>query len=175
MLKKILLVLVIAVICVGVLAMRQPDTFTVERRATIPAPPEQVFAQINDFHNWANWSPWAKLDPNMALSISNPGAGVGATYEWKGNSDAGEGAMVIKESMPPSKIMIDLHFIKPIESRNVISFQLEPKDGGTEVIWTMRGENTMIGKVMGVFTSMDKMIGPDFEKGLTQLQTAVTK
>jgi hypothetical protein len=175
LLKKILLVLVIAVVCVGALAMRQPDTFTVERRATIQAPPEQVFAQINDFHNWVNWSPWAKLDPNMALSINTPGSGVGATYEWKGNSKAGEGSMAIKESMPPSKVMIDLHFLKPLESTAVLQFQMEPKDGGTELIWTMRGDNTLMGKVMNVFTSMDKMIGPDFEKGLAQMQTAVKR
>lgn len=172
--KKILMVLVVAVVCVGILAMRQPDTYTVERRAVVKAPVDSVFAQINDFHHWKAWSPWARLDTAMTLKISDPGVGNGATYEWKGNSDVGEGKMEIKESMAPSKVTIDLHFISPIDSKSVTTFQLEPKDGGTEVIWTMRGDHSFMSKVMSVFTSMDKMIGPDFEKGLSQMQTAVS-
>lgn len=175
MLKKILIgvLLLVAVVC-G-LALRQPDSFTVERRTVVNAPPEKVFAQINDFHNWSAWSPWAKLDTAMTLTIAGAPAGVGANYEWAGNSAVGSGRMEIKESMPPNKVTIDLLFKSPIESRSITTFQIEPKDAGSEVIWTMRGENSFFSKVMGVFVSMDKMIGPDFEKGLSQLQVAATK
>lgn len=34
----------------------------------------------------------------------------------------------------------------------------------------MTGPMTLMTRVMGVFKSMDKMVGPDFEKGLTQLK-----
>ena len=36
----------------------------------IPAPPAAVHAQINDFHNRDNGSPWAKLDPSMKTTYS---------------------------------------------------------------------------------------------------------
>lgn len=172
MLKRLVIVVLAAVGVVMVLAMRQPDTFTVERRTSVAAPPERVFAQINDFHNWANWSPWAKLDPAMTLSITGPASGVGAVYEWKGNSDVGSGRMEIKESQAPNQVTIDLHFLTPIESRSLTTFQITPTASGSDVIWTMRGENSFFSRIMNVFTSMDAMIGPDFEKGLAQLKTA---
>ena len=37
----------------------------------------------------------------------------------------------------------------------------------------MIGPKTLATKVMGLFTSMDKMVGPDFEKGLARLKDVV--
>ena len=63
MLKQILVALVALVVAfVGVVAM-QPAEFRVSRTATMSAPAPAVFAQVNDFHKWEAWSPWAKLDP----------------------------------------------------------------------------------------------------------------
>ena len=42
---------------------------------------------------------------------------------------------------------------------------------GSRVTWTMKGQKTFMTKVMGVFKSMDSLVGPDFEKGLTRLKT----
>jgi hypothetical protein len=62
--KKFLIVLavIVAIVAVfaGVVAM-QPSEFRIARSATIAAPPADVFAQVNDFHNWDAWSPWAGL------------------------------------------------------------------------------------------------------------------
>ena len=116
MLKRILLVLVIVVVVIGVLALRQPDSFTVERRVTMTASPDKVFALVNDFRQWAVWSPWATKDPNMQLTISERPDGVGATYAWRGNGEVGAGRLEIKESLPPNRVTIDLHFLEPIDS-----------------------------------------------------------
>jgi carbon monoxide dehydrogenase subunit G len=172
MLKKLLILLLVVVLGVALLATRQPDSYTVERRISVNAPPEAVFAQINDFHKWEAWSPWAKLDPAMKTTYSGAPAGPGAVYEWTGNSDVGSGRMEIKQSMAPSEVTIALHFMEPIDSESITSFQMTPNAGGTDVIWTMRGSMEFISKVMGVFSSMDAMIGPDFEKGLAQLKSA---
>jgi hypothetical protein len=75
-------------------------------------------------------------------------------------------------------VHIDLTFEKPFKSRNDTRFSLAPTgaDGGsTEVTWTMVGTKTFMTRVMGLFTSMDKMIGPDFEKGLRQLKDVAEK
>ena len=64
MLKKILLGLIaIIAIFAGYVAL-QPSDFRITRSTTVAEPPAVVFDQVNDFHKWDAWSPWAKLDPN---------------------------------------------------------------------------------------------------------------
>ena len=170
MLVKILIGLVaVLAILAGVIVM-QPAEYTVVRSATINAPPPVVFALINDFHQWEQWSPWAKLDPNMKTTYSGPTSGPGAAYHWIGNDDVGEGRMTIKDSTPSDKVNIDLEFIKPFESRSLTAFALRPEGSGTNVSWTMTGQNNFMSKAMTLFMSMDKMVGNDFEKGLAQLK-----
>ena len=90
----------LAVAVVAVLAALQPSEFRVTRSATIAAPAPTVFAQVNDFHNWQAWSPWAKLDPTVKNSYEGAPAGTGAVFAWAGNSKVGEGRMTIVESRP---------------------------------------------------------------------------
>lgn len=150
------------------------NTYTVERQALIPAPPARVYVALADFHDWPNWSPWEGLDPDMTRTFSGADAGVGAVYEWKGNRKAGEGRMEIVAAEEPSGVTLALDFLKPFKSSSTTRFQLEPEGDGTRVTWTMQGPNTFVTKVMGIFTSMDKLIGKDFEKGLSQLEAHVT-
>lgn len=173
MLKKILLGVAIVLAAVLVIAAFQPDEFSLERRTTINAAPDSVFAHINDFHRWDAWSPWAKLDPNMATTYGGPPSGVGSVYEWKGNSAVGSGRMTITESTPASKVVIALDFLEPMEANNITTFALTPNGSGTDVSWTMSGKSNYLSKLMTTFVSMEKMVGPDFEKGLAQLKTAV--
>ncbi|MGK2961112.1 MAG: SRPBCC family protein, partial [Gemmatimonadaceae bacterium] len=51
-------------------------------------------------------------------------------------------------------------------------FNLVPNGGATNLNWSMHGPNTFLTKVMTVFTSMDKMVGKDFEQGLVNLKAA---
>jgi uncharacterized protein YndB with AHSA1/START domain len=176
MLKRILLVVVALVICILGYAATRPDSFSVERKITINAPAEKIYANINDFNAWAQWSPWAKLDPAMKLTLGGAPSGVGSTYQWVGNSDVGEGRMEITESTPSSKVVIKLDFLKPFESiGNVTTFSITPSGTGSEVSWLMNGPSPYVSKLMGVFVSMDKMIGKDFESGLSQLKSLSEK
>ena len=151
------------------------DTYTVERAATIEAAPTRVYEQIADFHNWTRWSPWEDLDPNLQRTYSGAPAGVGAAYAWSGNRKAGQGRMEIVEATEPSTVRIDLRFEKPFKARNDSVFTIEQAGSGSRVTWSLTGRKTLMTKVMGLFTSMDKMIGPDFEKGLARLkETAET-
>jgi uncharacterized protein YndB with AHSA1/START domain len=150
------------------------DKYTVERSTTMAAPPERVYAQVENFHNWANWSPWEELDPQMQRTYSGAEAGAGAVYSWSGNRKAGQGRMVIADAAEPSRVRIDLSFEKPWKSRNDTVFTIEPTQAGSRVTWTMTGDKTLMTRVLGIFTSMDKMVGPDFEKGLSRLK-AVTE
>jgi len=149
------------------------DTYTVERSAVIPAPTETVHGALVDFHQWERWSPWQDVDPAMEQTYSGPEAGVGAVMEWKGNRKAGAGRMEVTD-VSPTAVVVDLQFLKPFKAHNTTTFTLAPEGEGTKVTWTMVGPKTFMTKVMGIFTSMDKMIGPDFEKGLTRLEAHVT-
>lgn len=173
--KKVFIIAVVIVAAVLGLALTQPDSFTVTRTATIKAPPEKIIAYLNDFHQWSAWSPWEKLDPNMKRTFEGPVSGQGAVYGWSGNDEVGQGRMEIIENAPPSKVGIKLDFIKPFKSTNQTTFTLQPQGDGTVVTWTMSGPSEFITKLMGVFVSMDKMIGKDFEKGLSQLKAVAEK
>ena len=172
MLKVIGLILVLAIVAVLVLALTKPSTFRVERSTTINASPEKVASLINDFHRWNEWSPWAKLDPAMTTVYSGPASGAGSIYEWEGNSKVGKGRMEIL-SIEPEKTIIKLDFLKPFEGHNTATFVLEPQGTSTHVTWIMDGPmNLFPGKLMSVFTTMDKMIGGDFDKGLANMKVA---
>lgn len=144
--------------------------YVVERSTRIAAPPAAVRERLADFHRWQSWSPWEDLDPNLQRSYSGANSGVGAVYEWKGNRKAGEGRMEIV-GVTDDAVTIDLQFLKPFKSRSTSAFHLAPDGDGTNVTWRMTGPKTLMTKVMGIFTSMDKMIGPDFEKGLARLKS----
>lgn len=164
-----------AIAVVLVLAMLKPDSFRVERSTTISAPPEKVFALIQDFHQWGQWSPWEKIDPEMKRTHSGAESGPGAVYAWDGNDQVGNGRMEIIEAASPSKVSIQLDFLKPFEAHNTAEFTLAPEGDGTQVTWAMFGPNLFVGKVMQVFMSMDSMMGKDFETGLANMKAAAEK
>ena len=149
--------------------------FAVSRSTTVIADPARVHGLINSFHAWTAWSPYEKLDPAMKRVHAGAPQGVGAIYEWEGNSKAGAGRMEIKEVQVPSRVAIQLDFTKPVEGHNIAELSLEPRAGGTEVIWSMRGPSPYLMKLMGVFVNLDRMIGGDFETGLSNLKAVAER
>jgi carbon monoxide dehydrogenase subunit G len=145
------------------------DTYTVERTQHVDAPPEAVRERLVDLRRWAAWSPWEDLDPDLRRTYGDAGSGVGAWYEWEGNRKAGKGRMEIID-VDAATVRIDLQFLKPFRSHSNTVFEVHPEGEGSLVTWRLVGPNTGMTKVMGWFTSMDKMIGPDFEKGLARLK-----
>ncbi len=143
-----------------------------QRSVSIKAPPEKIYPMLVDFRQWPAWSPWEKLDPDMKRTLSGAASGTGASYAWRGSSKVGAGQREIKEVAAPSKVTIQLDFIKPFEGHNVTDFTLVPRGDATEVTWLMRGLAPFVSKLMGLFVDMDKMIGKDFEAGLANLKAA---
>jgi uncharacterized protein YndB with AHSA1/START domain len=171
MIKIILIVFAVVLVALLIYAATRPDAFRVERSAVMQAPPEKVFALINDFRRWTAWSPWEKVDPQLKRTYSGVESGKGAAYAWEGNKNVGSGHMEITESVAPAKILIKLDFIKPFEGHNTAEFTLTPGPQGTTVTWAMFGPSPYISKLMGVFISMDRMIGGQFELGLATMKT----
>lgn len=146
--------------------------FLVERSTVIDASPGVVQPLLDDFRKWQAWSPWEDVDSDLKRTYSGPDSGVGASYAWEGNRKAGSGQMVITESVPGSKVVLDLTFLKPFKAENVTTFLLEPNGAGTTVRWQMAGRNNHFFRIVGVVFPMDKIVGKDFEKGLAQLKAA---
>lgn len=175
MLKIIVLTIIVLVAALLIYAATRPDTFRLQRSMTTNAPADKVFPFINDFHHWPSWSPWEKMDLGMKKTHSGSPQGKGAVYEWDGNKDVGTGRMEVLDSIPASKILIKLDFFKPFEAHNTAEFTLTPSAGSTQVTWAMYGPQPYIMKVMGLFCSPERMVGPQFEKGLADLKTLSEK
>ena len=170
MLKKIGLGVLTIVAILAIVVATRPGEFQVQRSTTIAASPEVVFSFLNDFHQWAKWSPWEKRDPNMKKTFEGSPSGAGAVYSWSGNDKVGEGRMTLTESKPNEGVLIKLEFIKPFAATNQTEIKLTPAAGSTTVAWTMRGTNNFVGKAFSLVMNMDKMVGGDFENGLSQLK-----
>lgn len=177
MLKKILIALVIVVAGLAVVIALQPSEFSVRRTATIAAAPAEVFSHVNDFHNWDAWSPWAKLDPKSKVAFEGSSSGQGAVFKWSGNDDVGEGSMTIVASQPAKQVRIKLAFVRPFGSTADTVFDFAPAGAGTTVTWTMSGRNdNFIAKAFClVMGGPDRMVGPDFDRGLAQMKAVVEK
>lgn len=175
MLKSILIAIAGCVALVLALAATRPDSFRIERSLAIKAPPERIYPHISDLHSWTAWSPYEKKDPQMKRTFSGSAHGPGAAYAWEGNGDIGAGRMEITEATAPSNVRIKLDFVKPMEAHNVVEFTLRPRADETVVRWSMRGSQNYLGKVVGLFIDIDRMVGADFEAGLASLKAIAEK
>lgn len=170
--KKVLLALLVVLAGLAGFVATRPAQFRIERGTAIHAPATVVYALVDDFHNWPRWSPWEKRDPAMTRAYSGAPRGEGAGYSWKGNKDAGEGAMTITSTKAPEAVVIKLDFIAPMKATNTVRFSFKEHAGNTLVQWTMEGEQNFVGKAFSLFFDMDKLVGGDFEQGLASMKTA---
>jgi len=173
--KRIFLVLGAVVgIFVAFVATR-PSEYKVERSLLMGVQASEIYRRVVTFRKWTSWSPWANLDPSMTVEYSGPKGAVGSVYYWKGNDKVGEGRMTMTGAVKDQLVEIKLEFIKPWEQTSKTSFTFQPEGPGTKVTWSMSGERDLVGKLFGLFMDMDKMVGPDFEKGLQALKTQAEK
>jgi hypothetical protein len=168
----------LAVLVGGVLiaAAFRPDSFRVQRSASIQASPEQIFPLINDLRRFNAWNPFDKKDPSLKASYSGAASGAGAAYAFEGNKNVGSGSLEIIDSAPAAEVRMKLDMRKPFEAHNVVEFTLRPEGeggGATRVTWAMQGNVPYFAKIIHMFFDMDGMIGKDFENGLAELKAIV--
>jgi hypothetical protein len=172
--KTLTLVAVVAVAAVSallIIAAGKPDTFAVQRSATIAASAEKIHPLINDLRSFNTWNPYERKDPNMRRSYRGNAHGPGAGYDFAGNKEVGTGSIEITDSRMPHRVEMKLDMYEPFEAHNIVEFTLVKRgETATEVTWALRGPANFISKLMGVFFDMDQMIGRDFEAGLANLK-----
>lgn len=169
MLKKILLGLVAVIALFLLYAATRPAGYRVERSLAIAASPLALFDQVNDHRRFNAWNPFLKADPNVKLTYSGPGSGVGAVCRWDGNSQIGAGSSTITESKPGELVRLRMDWKRPMEGTGTCDFTFKPQGERTVVTWAMYGQNNFLGKVVSVFLDCEKMCGPPFEEGLANL------
>lgn len=167
--KTVIALIAIIGVFAGYVAL-QPSEFRITRSTIIEAPASIIFAQINDFHKWQDWSPWAKIDPAAITAFEGPEAGKGAIFKWSGNDKIGQGTMTLTESSPDEAVRTQVDFTQPFEGTTFSEFQLKPEGNRTTLTWTMSGHNNFIARAICVFMPMEKMLGGEMEMGLVGIK-----
>jgi len=174
MLKKIAIVILALLVLLIVASFFLPRRIHVERSATIGAPPSTVFTLVNSFKRFNEWSPWVEKDPKATYTYSGPGAGVGAKIAWVGDPNTvGTGSQEIVESRPHTLVRNRLEFTG--EGPSDATMTLQAEGTSTKATWALDtdlGWNP-VSRYFGLF--FDRMIGPDFEKGLVNLKALAEK
>lgn len=168
--------LVTGIAAVLAVAATQEGKYHVERSQTIAAPVAEVYAVMSDFRQFEKWSPWEHLDPNLKKTFTGAEKGEGAVYDWSGNDKVGSGRMTITRAVENQRVDIKLEFFKPFPATSQTSWILKDEAGKTNTTWSMDGRNVgLMAKTFGLFMNMDKMLGADFERGLSQLKNICEK
>lgn len=170
MVLKIAACIFVVIVAILLFAASKAGSLSVERSITVNAPPEKVFALVNDLHAWKDWNVDGQNDLSITRVYGGPANGVGASCDWDSRGRGGKGRMWITESRPLEYVAVKVEFVRPFESHNVNVFSLAPSANRTLVTWSWQGQNLYFMKVMGIFTNMDRMIGAHFEKGLQNLK-----
>ena len=146
------------------------SAFSITRTAVLDAPAPAVFAQLEDFRHWRNWSFWEQIDPDMQRSFTGAERGVGAHYAWSGNARAGAGSMEIIDASAGRQVVIDLRFLKPFRATNPTVITLEPLEGGrTEVTWRMTGQRGALMRALSRVVKMDDALAHQIDQTLAEL------
>lgn len=173
MLETVLLLLTVAVAVVLIYAAMQPDTFSVARTTRINAPPDKIFALIDEPRAMNTWNPFVKDDPKTQLTYTGPARGVGAGNDFGGGS-SGNGRVLVTESSPPNKVVMQLDMTSPFETHNRVEFCLVPSGAGTDVTWSMTGRMNYLHKLMHTAIGA-RMVKSSFDRGLADLKTMAEK
>jgi hypothetical protein len=169
MITTILIIAALIAALVLAIAAAKPDSFRIQRTASIKAAPEKIFPLISDLKSHLAWSPFEK-DPAMKRTFVEAANGRGATYEWHGNRKVGAGRIQVMTVSAPFLVTMELMMFRPFKAHNLVEFTVEPKGDATNVSWAMEGRQPFMAKVMSTLINCDKMVGREFETGLAKLK-----
>ncbi|MCB0413051.1 MAG: SRPBCC family protein [Bdellovibrionales bacterium] len=141
--------------------------YRVVRSEVIESNKEFVFNTIANFYTWKEWSPWLILEPNCSVEVKNDPLKVGHYQKWIGDQ-IGSGEITLTEIRPKNKLTFDLKFLKPFKSQSKVWYQLEEIDSKIKVTWGMEASIPIF--LFFLKTTLQGMIGSDFERGLKMLK-----
>ena len=172
-LKRVAFAVVAVIALLLVIGLLLPSGFKVQRSMQIAAPASKIYPLVADPRQWKQWTVWNRRDPAMQMTYSGAASGVGAKWSWQSKTE-GNGEMEFIAAVPNERIDYTLAFPEfGMNSRGQLL--LVPEGGGTRVTWTNEGDmgGSPINRYFGLL--MDRMVGPDFEGGLTNLKGLAEK
>jgi len=171
--KKITIGLILFIGLVLIIPVFLKPTFHIERSIIIEKPASEIITTVSDYNTWKNWSPWALNDPAQVVTVSGKPGTVGHVQTWEGQIN-GKGKQTIASVTPNKEVVFNLEFIDPNPMVSVARMNFEDFGSGTKLTWSNDGDSEYpVGRYFGLF--LDGMIGPDFEKGLTNLKNLLEK
>lgn len=171
LLKGLLMAFVVLAIAAVGVGLALPDQAKVERRISIDARPATVYTVLNGFHQFNRWSPWADIDPQTVYTYDGPPLGVGARSAWSSQDpQAGSGDQEILEATPYAMVKVRLRFAG-MDMDNLLIYTLTAEGAGTQLTWSYLSDfnGNLLNRYFGLL--LDRMIGPDFDKGLARLKS----
>jgi hypothetical protein len=173
LLKRLAILLVSLLVILAIVGLFLPDSASVERKMVINGEPEKIYPWISSLRRFNEWSPWANLDPNIAVEFSGPEAGEGAKMAWSSEMPSvGTGSQTITEVKENEYVRAALDFGDQGDA--TAAWLLAPVDGGqTEITWQFHTQfgYDIIGRYFGLL--LDRWVGQAYEQGLATLKTRV--
>ena len=166
-------------VLIGLLAIGTyltPRMIHVEREIEAAAAPAKVYAIINGFKRFPEWSPWQEKDPGMQQTWSGPEAGVGASMSWKSDkADVGSGTQKIVAVKANEEVLVEVDMVDMGQIKAFL--RLQPTNGGqgTRIVWGADSDLGMnpVSRWMGFW--IDDWVAADYDKGLAKLKALAEK
>lgn len=171
-LKIIAIIIVIIIAAVFITIQVLPDEAHLTRSVTMDASPQEVFNELITFKNFNSWSPWAEKDTTATYLFEGPAIGIGAKMSWiSEDPQVGSGAMEIIDIKENELVKVAMKF-GGFDSSPTASYIIEQQEEGTKLSWTYDEYDVSgINRILGAM--MDQFLGPDYEKGLSNLKSRI--
>jgi hypothetical protein len=146
-----------------------PREVSVVRSGLVSASPEAIVALAASNDGYQRFNPYRTSDPDLKIELFGPAQGVGSGFRFEGKDGRGQQTVA---AVTDSSVhyAIDLGPMgQPVQALHVA-----PQNGTTRVTWEMQADLGLnpVARVFGLF--MDRMIGPTFEQGLSNLNDALS-
>ena len=173
--KRVVIFILVLLVIWSVAALFCPKVIHVERSMIMKSDAKTVFTQINTLKNWKTWSFWDNIDTKtMKDEFTGPESGVGAKHAWESPNDSvGKGSITISKSEENKFVGLELHFDGKGDATS--AWKIADTTGGVNVTTYIDFAMPFFMRPMCLFMNMDKMLGPDFERSLSNLKTIAEK
>jgi len=168
-LKRILIAIVAVVLILLVIGFLLPRTRHVERSVAIDASPCAVFAQVNGFRQFNDWSPFVAVLPGAEYDFEGPDFGVGSKMTWTTTGPSAKtGGQTVVASTPYERVDVEIDLGSQGVSQ--AAYLLQPENQGTRLTWTFDTDFglNIIGRYWGLI--LDRQLGPLYAQGLANLK-----
>jgi uncharacterized protein YndB with AHSA1/START domain len=170
--KQFLILIFALVSIVLIVALFVEKKFEVKRSIEIEREPSNVFDYLKYLENHSNFTVWSQMDPDIKQTYSGPEGNVGSIYKWNSKDEnVGVGEQEISQIVNNEKIIYEIRLIKPWESTANATFSISDDSEQTTIVnWSFEGEVSWPWNITLLFMNMDEKLGPELEKGLSNLK-----